>query len=213
MHLTTVTRWLSLGILLSATQAVAHSDGVPLSVAEQQAAKGIFDNQAVKDRPLSDWDGVWQSVYPLLERGDLDAVFARKAQQHPGKSAAEIKEYYRQGYATNVDTINIENNRIEFQRGEQTVSCDYHYAGFKILTYVSGKKGVRYLFECRDPASHAPSWVQFSDHIIGPRKSAHFHIFTGNTSQQALLAEMKNWPTYYPYQLQNAEVVAEMLHH
>jgi Zn/Cd-binding protein ZinT len=31
--------------------------------------------------------------------------------------------------------------------------------------------------------------VQFSDHIIAPRKSAHFHIFMGNQSQEALLAE------------------------
>ncbi|EBL1740114.1 metal-binding protein ZinT, partial [Salmonella enterica] len=54
---------------------------------------------------------------------------------------------------------------------------------------------------------------QFSDHIIAPRKSGHFHIFMGNTSQQALLQEMENWPTYYPYQLKANEVVDEMLHH
>ncbi len=32
-------------------------------------------------------------------------------------------------------------------------------------------------------------FVQFSDHIIGPRKSQHFHIFMGNESQEALLKE------------------------
>jgi Zn/Cd-binding protein ZinT len=35
----------------------------------------------------------------------------------------------------------------------------------------------------------------------------------GNTSQEALLKEMDNWPTYYPWQMQKAEVVDEMLHH
>jgi Zn/Cd-binding protein ZinT len=35
----------------------------------------------------------------------------------------------------------------------------------------------------------------------------------GNDSQQALLAEMDNWPTYYPYQMMNSQVVEEMLHH
>jgi len=34
--------------------------------------------------------------------------------------------------------------------------------------------------------------VQFSDHIIGPRQSQHFHIFSGNASQAALLEEMDN---------------------
>ncbi|EPJ7713392.1 ZinT/AdcA family metal-binding protein, partial [Citrobacter freundii] len=87
------------------------------------------------------------------------------------------------------------------------------YAGYKILHYKSGKKGVRYLFECKDANSKAPKYVQFSDHIIAPRKSSHFHIFMGNTSQAALLEEMENWPTYYPYQLKGEEVVDEMLHH
>ena len=77
----------------------------------------------------------------------------------------------------------------------------------------SGKKGVRYLFECKAADSKAPKYVQFSDHIIAPRKSSHFHIFMGNTSQAALLEEMENWPTYYPYQLKGEEVVDEMLHH
>ncbi|SUG29068.1 zinc/cadmium-binding protein [Salmonella enterica subsp. arizonae] len=72
---------------------------------------------------------------------------------------------------------------------------------------------MRYLFECKDANSKAPKYIQFSDHIIAPRKSGHFHIFMGNTSQQALLQEMENWPTYYPYQLKTNEVVDEMLHH
>jgi len=55
--------------------------------------------------------------------------------------------------------------------------------------------------------------VQFSDHIIAPRKSSHFHLFSGNISQQALLEEMDNWPTYYPWQLTQEQVVDEMLHH
>ena len=55
--------------------------------------------------------------------------------------------------------------------------------------------------------------MQFSDHIIAPRTSTHFHIFMGNTSQEALLQEMDNWPTYYPYQLKKDQIVDEMLHH
>lgn len=190
-----------------------HSHGKPLTEIEQKAAEGVFDDSNVKDRNLSDWDGVWQSVYPLLQSGDLDPVFKKKAEKDNGKSAGEIKAYYRKGYATDVEMIGIENGVMEFHVGNQVNACKYDYAGHKILTYKSGKKGVRYLFECKDTSSKAPKFVQFSDHIIAPRPSTHYHIFMGNTSQDALLEEMDNWPTYYQYQLTKEQVVDEMLHH
>lgn len=109
--------------------------------------------------------------------------------------------------------IGIENNVMEFHSGKTVNSCRYDYAGYKILTYVSGKKGVRYLFECKDANSKAPKYVQFSDHTIAPRQSQHFHIYMGNESQEALLKEMDNWPTYYPYNMTKAQIVDEMLHH
>ncbi|QUG73696.1 metal-binding protein ZinT (plasmid) [Erwinia sp. E602] len=205
-----------LGTLCFSYQALAHGHhdhGKPLTAAETQAAAGVFADKDVKDRALTDWEGVWQSVYPLLQKGALDPVFEKKAKQDGSKTAAEFKEYYRKGYATDVDMLGIENGVMEFHRGDKSSACRYDYAGYKILTYASGKKGVRYLFECKEANSSAPKYVQFSDHTIGPRKSAHFHIFTGNTSQEALLKEMDNWPTYYPYQLNDAQVVDEMLHH
>lgn len=207
---------LALGSLLVSGQALSHghhSHGVPLTEVEQKAADGVFDDKNVKDRKLEDWDGVWQSVYPLLLKGELDPVFRKKAQKDKSKTFDDIKAYYRKGYATHIERIGIENGTMEFHVGEQVSSCKYDYAGYKILNYVSGKKGVRYLFTCPDASSKAPKFVQFSDHIIGPRKSSHFHIFTGNTSQQALLAEMDSWPTYYPFQMTDEQVVDEMLHH
>ena len=43
----------------------------------------------LKDRELSDYEGDWQSVYPLLKDGTLDEVFKHKAED--GKMSA--KEY------------------------------------------------------------------------------------------------------------------------
>ena len=207
---------IALGVLLFSAHAFAHdhhSHGKPLTEVEKKAADGEFNDSDVKDRNLTDWDGMWQSLYPYLQSGDLDPVFKKKAEKDKSKSFDEIKAYYRKGYATDIDTIGIENGVMEFHSGDKVTSCKYDYAGHKILTYTSGKKGVRYLFECKDASSKAPKYVQFSDHIIAPRTSAHFHIFMGSTSQEALLEEMDNWPTYYPYQLKKEQVVDEMLHH
>lgn len=136
-----------------------------------------------------------------------DPVLRKKAEKDKSKSFDELKAYYRKGYATDIDTIGIENGVMEFHVGDKVSACKYDYAGHKILTYTSGKKGVRYLFECKDASSKAPKFVQFSDHIIAPRTSTHFHIFMGNTSQEALLKEMDNWPTYYPYQLKKIRLL------
>ena len=206
---------LGASILLSSAHVLAHnhSHGKPLTETEKKASEGIFDNQDVKDRALSDWDGMWQSVNPYLLSGDLDPVMEKKSQQDSSKTVAQYKAYYKKGYATDIDTIGIENNIMEFHIGKMVNTCHYAYSGFKILNYASGKKGVRYLFECNDSQSKAPKYVQFSDHIIGPRKSEHFHIFMGNDSQESLLKEMDNWPTFYEYSLSKEQVVHDMLHH
>ena len=115
-----------------------------MTEAEQRAANGVFEDKDVKDRALSDWDGTWQSVYPFLLDGSLDPVFKQKAQKDKSKTFDEVKAYYRKGYATDVDAIGIENNVMEFHKGKAVSRCQYDYSGYKILTYASGKKGVRY---------------------------------------------------------------------
>lgn len=191
----------------------AHNHyGKPLTEAERQASEGIFNNETVQDRSLSDWDGVWQSVYGYLKDGALDPVLQQKAHQGE-KSVEEYRKYYLKGYLTDIDSIGIENNEIEFYRGTHVERCIYHYDGYKILTYASGRKGVRYLFSCHDKHSGAPAFIQFSDHAISQKSSQHFHLFMGNNSHAALLKEMENWPTYYPYNMSQSDVVAEMLHH
>lgn len=75
---------LGMSLVLASSQAVAHghhSHGPALTEAEQKASEGIFADQDVKDRTLSDWDGIWQSVNPYLLNGDLDAVLEQKAKK------------------------------------------------------------------------------------------------------------------------------------
>ncbi|AJJ62778.1 metal-binding protein ZinT [Yersinia aldovae] len=183
------------------------------SDAMRKASEGIFEDNNVIDRALSDWDCVWQSINPYLLKGDLDPVLINKSKKNKDKTAEEYREYYKKGYATDINMIGIENNTIDFHTAESVSSCQYTYSGFKIMHYDSGKKGVRYLFECKDVNSKAPKYVQFSDHIIEPQKSHHFHIYMSNESQEKLLKEMDNWPTFYPISLDKDDIIHEMSHH
>lgn len=177
------------------------------------AANGFFEDSQVADRPLSDWEGEWQSVYPYLLDGTLDSVFAEKARDTGEKTAEEYKDYYTVGYESTFTYLTIAGDTITFYEGDTARTGTYAYSGYQILTYESGKKGVRYLFERTDDTQNTPKYVQFSDHIIEPTASAHFHIYLGDDSHATLLEEMDNWPTFYPAGMDGDEIVEEMLHH
>ncbi|WP_392560283.1 metal-binding protein ZinT [Orbus mooreae] len=200
--------------LVNSAFADSHNHGHQHEQSEQAklAATGIFDDKDVKDRSLSDWQGNWQSIYHYLKNGDLESVLKDKAEKN-NKSIEYYQDYYQKGYKTDLEIISIDGNSIAFFTKDNANQCEYKYAGYKILTYVSGKKGVRYLFECTDKNSQAPKYVQFSDHIIEPTSSSHFHIYMGNDSQEVLLSEVENWPTFYPISLKKDDIVHDMLFH
>ena len=179
---------------------------------------GYFDDKDVKDRKLTDWSGDWQSVYPYLQDGTLDQVFEYKSLMNKDKTAQEYKDYYTKGYQTDVSKISIDGKKMTMtftKTDGSSVTHTYRYDGYKVLTYASGKKGVRYLFTATDSqaADNPYQYVQFSDHQIDPTTSAHFHIFFGNSSQDEILKEMDNWPTYYPAKLSGFDIAQEMISH
>ncbi|MBO0471212.1 zinc ABC transporter substrate-binding protein AdcA [Enterococcus sp. DIV0242_7C1] len=181
------------------------------SATEKTVYNGYFEDEQVKDRELSDYAGNWQSVYPYLEEGTFDQVFDYKAKLTQKMSASEYKEYYRHGYQTDVDQIDITENTMTFVVGKKEYKANYTYAGKQILTYEAGNRGVRFLFETTEDTPY--KYVQFSDHGIAPNKAAHFHIYFGNDSQENLLKQMDNWPTYYPETMTGFEIAQEMLAH
>lgn len=172
---------------------------------------GYFDDDQVEDRPLSNWEGDWQSVYPYLKDGTLDEVFAQKAASGD-KTAEEYKAYYDIGYQTAVERIVIDGNNVTFYDNGEEMSGEYQYDGYEILTYEAGNRGVRFIFELEEAANDLPQYIQFSDHSIYPTDAHHFHLYWGD-DREALLDEVTNWPTYYPSALSGEEIVAEMLAH
>lgn len=178
----------------------------------QRIYDGYFEDEEVEDRELSDWEGDWQSVYPYLQDGDLDEVFEHRAEDEGDMTAEEYKEYYEEGYETEVDQIVIEENTVTFFENDEEYSGNYTYDGYEILTYEAGNRGVRYVFELAEENEEMPQYIQFSDHNIYPADSHHFHLFWGDDREE-LLDEVTNWPTYYPSELNREEIVHEMIAH
>ena len=179
--------------------------------ADDKVYKGYFDDAAVKPRPFSDYEGAWQSIYPLLQDGTLDPVWEAKSKKGD-KTAAEYKTYYENGYKTDVTRIDIDGADVKFYRGDAVTSGKYEEDGLEILTYKKGNRGVRFIYKKISGDEAAPAFIQFSDHRIAPSKADHYHIYWGN-DRAALLKEVTHWPTYYPAKLNAAEIVDEMLEH
>lgn len=174
-----------------------------------------FEDSDVQDRPtLADWQGDWQSGYPYVLDGTLDHVFVEKAEQDDSKTAEEYKQYYTTGYETEYDRVVIDGETISYYMGDTVQKAAYEYRGFEILTYESGGKGVRYLFEAVGETNGAPKFIQFSDHMIQPTEDLHhFHIYMGNDGFAALLEEMDNWPTFFRADMDGEAIAEDMLGH
>ena len=150
----------------------------------------------------------------MVAKGELDQVFHYKSKLNPGKSEEAYRSYYEKGYRTNVKQIEIQGDTFTFTFDDGSKqNSDYRYVGYKVLNYQAGNRGVRYLFEAKDLQTKAFKYLQFSDHAISPQKAGHFHLYFGNESQEALLNELENWPTYYPSQLSAHEIAQEMVAH
>ncbi|QIW19349.1 ZinT family metal-binding protein [Bacillus thuringiensis] len=174
--------------------------------------EGYFEDNQVKERSLSDWKGDWQSVYPYLQDGTLDEVFAYKA-IHKGKmTAKEYKDYYNEGYQTDVNRIAIQGNTVTFYKNKEENSGEYIYDGYEILTYDAGNRGVRYIFKLAEKTDGVPQYIQFSDHGIQPNKAGHYHLYWGD-NREALLDEVIHWPTYYPSDMDGHDIAHEMMEH
>ncbi|TFE00550.1 metal ABC transporter solute-binding protein, Zn/Mn family [Jeotgalibacillus salarius] len=206
-----------LNIALSASPSVEaenhdHDHSHEHDEEAQKIYDGYFEDGQIKDRTLSDWEGDWQSVYPYLQDGTLDEVFEHKAEDGK-KTNEEYKNYYTEGYVTDIDRMIIEDDTFTFYEDGEQSSGVYVYDGYEVLTYEAGNRGVRYILKLVDELEGAmPGYIQFSDHSISPTDSHHFHLYWGD-DREALLEEVVNWPTYYPSEMSGEEIAHEMMAH
>lgn len=194
---------------------VSESQTVTVSIDDHDSDvyEGYFDDEDVEDRDIADWAGNWQSVYPYFEDGALDEVYEHRAEENDDMLFEEQKEYYEAGYQTEVDHLDItEDGDIIFHEGDESYTGTYVYDGYEILEYEAGNRGVRFIFALEDGDAKAPQYVQFSDHIIAPEESGHFHLYWGDDNE-ALLEEMEHWPTYYPEDSSVDDIIDDLLLH
>ncbi|WP_147105774.1 ZinT/AdcA family metal-binding protein [Tateyamaria sp. syn59] len=178
---------------------------------EQAEELYLIDEADVRARDLSDWAGDWQSVYPYLMDGTLDAVMEHKA-DHGDQTAEEYRAYYEIGYKTDVERIVIDGEDVTFFRNGEPTRGQYEADGYEILTYESGHQGIRFIFEKAGGDDAAPQFIQFSDHEMVPTQVDHYHLYWGE-DRAALLEDVTNWPTYYASGLSGDELVAKMIAH
>ncbi|MER2155553.1 MAG: metal-binding protein ZinT [Solibacillus sp.] len=193
-------------------KAREHDHQHELNEKQEKVYNGYFEDEEIQDRPLSDWSGDWQSVYRHLQDGTLDEVFEHKASNDDSQTFEDFKTYYETGYKTTTDRIVIEDRFITFYDHGHAHKGEYAYDSYEILTYEKGNRGVRFIFKHVGDETGVPAYVQFSDHIIAPQKSGHYHIYWGD-DREALLKEITNWPTYYPSHMNGHEIAHEMIAH
>lgn len=180
---------------------------------EHSKTVSTFENDEVRDRPLSDWEGDWQSAYPLVLDGSLDEAWEHKSED--GKmTAEEYKEYYTKGYKSDYDAISIHDDHITFTDNKGNVTgSDYEYTGYFIQDWSTGTRAAMYRFEAVDKESGAPVYIEFNDHMIEPEKAEHFHIRMSNESYDAIVDPEGNWPTFFDSALSPEGVCDEVIGH
>ncbi len=172
-----------------------------------------FEDDEVQDRPLSDWEGDWQSAYPLVLDGSLDEAWEHKSEDG-SMTAEEYKDYYTKGYKSDYNAISIHDNHIKFtDKDGKVTESDYKYTGYYIQNWSTGTKAAMYRFEAEDKEAGAPVYIEFNDHIIEPEKAEHFHIRMSDESYDAIVDPEGNWPTFFDAALTPDEVCDEVIGH
>ena len=157
-----------------------------------------FKDSDVKDRKLSEFNGNWVSAYVFLKDGSLDRAIEHTAEHDAEHDEAYYRNYYETGLKTNIDNITVKDSTVTFKINGKTTKANYEYAGFRIVSYSNGNRGVRYFYQVKGKANGCPKYIGFNDHKNEPAIPEHYHFYSSDVDIDAMCHESDNWPTYYP---------------
>ena len=146
----------------------------------------------IKPRKLSEFNGEWKSLYPVLLTGALDEYVEAQAEKK-SISVKDSRKEIEAKWNCGVKEVTIKGDKITFvyDNGKKETES-YSYSGFVPVKNDEGKiSGVRYKFTAK--GSKAPKYVMLNDHGHEPADSVeHFHIYFGNKSFDDLMASKIN---------------------
>ena len=176
-----------------------------VEVVEEEIVEGMEDDEHdheggaeidpadVKDRPMSDFAGAWESMVPLIIDGSLDE-YIRKTAEAAGATFEDYKALAPQMVATDYENITISGGMLT----AGGASANYAYKGYEIIESEHGSS-VWYKYESDTP-NNLPKYLMFNDHQIAsgaePEKIPHIHMKYGNDGFDALY-ESQVSPFYF----------------
>ena len=166
-----------------------------------------IEESDIKDRELSDFAGSWQSLYPLLEAGELEEYVKDHAEEH-GEPVDEVREELAKKWGCDLTEVTVDGSKIEFTYADGTKkSGEYTYAGYTPVLADDGDiHAVRYQYQM--VSGDSPKYVVFNDHGYEPSKAEHFHIYYGDGADiETALASFTYNPFFIPACLNGEEAL------
>ncbi|MCR5122309.1 MAG: zinc ABC transporter substrate-binding protein [Ruminococcus sp.] len=166
-----------------------------------------IEESDIKDRELSDFAGSWQSLYPLLEAGELEEYVKDHAEEH-GEPEDEVREELAKKWGCDLTAVSVDGSKIEFTFADgSNKSGEYKYTGFTPVLADDGDiHAVRYQYEA--VSGDSPKYVVFNDHGHEPAKARHFHIYYGDGADiESALAGFTYNPFFIPAGLSGEEAL------
>lgn len=167
----------------------------------------------IQERGLKDFAGNWQSLFPLLEAGELDEYVEHHAEEN-GEPEDEVRQELAGKWGCDATEISIEGDKIEFTFADGTKkSGEYQSAGYApVLTEDGDIHAVIYRYE--RISGDSPKYVMFNDHGYEPATAEHFHIYYGDDTDFDTTKENFPYnPFFIPAELDGAGAIEALEGH
>ncbi|MCL1964248.1 MAG: zinc ABC transporter substrate-binding protein [Firmicutes bacterium] len=177
----------------------------------------VFDPGLVRARPLSDWEGAWKSLAPMLRDDSLDEYLRQYAEERE-LTLDEARAKRAEAWKTDdLPSFSIEGDTLTVNGQEGTHSAKYSDAGYALVEGDHGTS-VWYQYQIMEPAAPMPSYLLFNDHQIGNADASehdeesvpHTHLRYGNAGFEELL-DAEGWSPYYVAEYAAADEILKML--
>lgn len=186
-------------------------DAVPEEIVEgmehdHDHSDEAVDPDNVQDRPLTDWEGAWTSIAPLLDSDALDGYLQSLADENE-TTLEETRAARAAAWQSDVADFTLEGDTLTVTDDAGTHSAQYAYAGYALIESDHGTS-VWYQYEIKAPTEGMPARLLFNDHSTAPAEHheehegeheeewAHTHLRYGDESFDALLART-DWSPFF----------------